>query len=61
MENLLLLSIFVHQRMSKLKDPFLDVLLVKIKVTYQVVKKKRKRTQQKRAKILPCLSSVLRV
>lgn len=28
--------------MSKLKDPFLDVLLVKIKVTYKVVKKKKK-------------------
>ena len=39
--------------MSKLKDPFLYVLLVKIKVTYQVVKKKEKKHNKNELKFYP--------
>ena len=49
----------MHKRMLKLKDPFLDVFLAKIEITYQVEGKNAKR-QQKRDKILPCPSSVLK-
>ena len=35
---------FIHKHKLKLKDPFLDDFLVKIKITYQVVKKKYKNT-----------------